>query len=292
MPQEANTEARVRSGGWGARLSNGTQLHEETEAVELCPAIDPLPVAHHVYRDPVEGDATACRRDREELAVVRAAHREPGDDLVADAEDVVDLHRQIREGNTEAEDHRLEAFATTGMRDVGRKVLLEHSRIASVPCPLNEVTYGGDVRVDGHTRDPTSAGSNGQTARASLGADARARAARTAAHTSAGSDELEHAGQSLGSRSSRLAKLVSNVGGLPGCPLADVAFEIVAKKYREIRSALSAAGWEVLRQRGSHEVWAKPGEKARIVVAGKDSDPVPVGTLSSIRRASGLEHLR
>jgi predicted RNA binding protein YcfA (HicA-like mRNA interferase family) len=39
-------------------------------------------------------------------------------------------------------------------------------------------------------------------------------------------------------------------------------------------------------------VWAKPGEAARIVVAGKANDHVPVGTLSSIRRASGLEHLR
>jgi predicted RNA binding protein YcfA (HicA-like mRNA interferase family) len=64
------------------------------------------------------------------------------------------------------------------------------------------------------------------------------------------------------------------------------------KKYREIRSALEGAGWEVLRQRGSHEVWGKAGEQARIVVAGRDRDTVPVGTLSSIRRASGLEHLR
>lgn len=64
------------------------------------------------------------------------------------------------------------------------------------------------------------------------------------------------------------------------------------KKYREVRLALKEAGWEVLRQRGSHEVWRRPGEAVRIVVAGKDSDTVPVGTLSSIRRASGLEHLR
>lgn len=64
------------------------------------------------------------------------------------------------------------------------------------------------------------------------------------------------------------------------------------KKYRDIRTALVEAGWQVLRQRGSHEVWCKPGENVRIVVAGKDSDTVPVGTLSSIRRASGLEHLR
>jgi predicted RNA binding protein YcfA (HicA-like mRNA interferase family) len=66
----------------------------------------------------------------------------------------------------------------------------------------------------------------------------------------------------------------------------------VAKKYREVRTALKEAGWDVIRQRGSHEVWARPGEDARIVVAGKDSDTVPVETLSSIRRASGLEHLR
>jgi len=64
------------------------------------------------------------------------------------------------------------------------------------------------------------------------------------------------------------------------------------KKYRDVRSALMDAGWQLLRQRGSHEVWGKPGERARIVVAGKDNDTVPIGTLSSIRRASGLEHLR
>ncbi len=64
------------------------------------------------------------------------------------------------------------------------------------------------------------------------------------------------------------------------------------KKYREVRSALLEAGWQVLRQRGSHEVWGKHGNPARIVVAGRDSDTVPPGTLSSIRRASGLEHLR
>jgi predicted RNA binding protein YcfA (HicA-like mRNA interferase family) len=64
------------------------------------------------------------------------------------------------------------------------------------------------------------------------------------------------------------------------------------KKYREVRTALKEAGWQVVRQRGSHEIWARPGEEARIVVAGKDSATVPLGTLSSIRRASGLEHLR
>jgi len=64
------------------------------------------------------------------------------------------------------------------------------------------------------------------------------------------------------------------------------------KKYREVREALHDSGWKVLRQRGSHEIWGKDDDRARIVVAGKNSDTVPAGTLSSIRRASGLEHLR
>ena len=64
------------------------------------------------------------------------------------------------------------------------------------------------------------------------------------------------------------------------------------KKYREVRASLKEAGWEILRQRGSHEVWGKSGETVRIVVAGKDSDTVPVGTLSSIRKASRLDNLR
>jgi predicted RNA binding protein YcfA (HicA-like mRNA interferase family) len=64
------------------------------------------------------------------------------------------------------------------------------------------------------------------------------------------------------------------------------------KKYREVVPPCLMRGWTVLRQRGSHEVWAHPQPPERIVVAGKDSATVPVGTLGSIRKASGLEHLR
>ena len=64
------------------------------------------------------------------------------------------------------------------------------------------------------------------------------------------------------------------------------------KKYREVRSHLTEAGWTVMPQRGSHEVWAHPDHDVRVIVAGKDSDTVPVGTLGSIRRATGLEQLR
>jgi predicted RNA binding protein YcfA (HicA-like mRNA interferase family) len=64
------------------------------------------------------------------------------------------------------------------------------------------------------------------------------------------------------------------------------------KKYSDVRRALLDAGWRVARQQGSHEVWLHPDRARRIVVAGKQSDTVPVGTLASIRRASGLEQLR
>lgn len=66
----------------------------------------------------------------------------------------------------------------------------------------------------------------------------------------------------------------------------------MAKKYKEVRQVLIANGWNVVRHTGSHEVWAHPDRDDRIVVAGKNSDTVPVGTLGSIRRASGLEELR
>lgn len=59
-----------------------------------------------------------------------------------------------------------------------------------------------------------------------------------------------------------------------------------------VRAALKAAGWQAVRQGGSHEVWAHEAHRARIVVAGKDSDTMPAGTLASIRRVSGLENLR
>lgn len=66
----------------------------------------------------------------------------------------------------------------------------------------------------------------------------------------------------------------------------------MAKKYREVREILEAAGWSAVRQRGSHEIWPLRTSGQRIVVAGKPSDSVPAGTLAGIRRASGLEQLR
>jgi predicted RNA binding protein YcfA (HicA-like mRNA interferase family) len=65
----------------------------------------------------------------------------------------------------------------------------------------------------------------------------------------------------------------------------------VAKKFREVRRALRDAGWVQVRQAGSHETWRSDDGRV-VTVAGKDSDTVPVGTLSAIRRATGIESLR
>ncbi len=64
------------------------------------------------------------------------------------------------------------------------------------------------------------------------------------------------------------------------------------RKYREVRAELIEAGWSVIRQRGSHEVWSHPDRPQRIVVAGRDSATVPAGTLGSFRKASGVADLR
>jgi predicted RNA binding protein YcfA (HicA-like mRNA interferase family) len=44
---------------------------------------------------------------------------------------------------------------------------------------------------------------------------------------------------------------------------------LMPKKYRDVRKALLDAGWRVVRQAGSHEVWAHADQEVRIVVAGK-----------------------
>jgi predicted RNA binding protein YcfA (HicA-like mRNA interferase family) len=67
----------------------------------------------------------------------------------------------------------------------------------------------------------------------------------------------------------------------------------MAKKYRDVKRALRAAGWEWLRTAGSHEVWTHPtGGRVVIPGGGKDNLEVPVGTLAKIRRRTGLKELR
>jgi hypothetical protein len=39
-------------------------------------------------------------------------------------------------------------------------------------------------------------------------------------------------------------------------PLGGVRSAVMAKKYGDVREALIDAGWQAVRQRGSHEIWA------------------------------------
>lgn len=68
----------------------------------------------------------------------------------------------------------------------------------------------------------------------------------------------------------------------------------VAKKYRDVKRIMRAAGWRRLRSAsGSHETWISPtGVRITVAGGGSDNKEVPVGTLSKIRRLTGLKDLR
>jgi predicted RNA binding protein YcfA (HicA-like mRNA interferase family) len=66
----------------------------------------------------------------------------------------------------------------------------------------------------------------------------------------------------------------------------------MAKKFRDVRKALNGAGWNRVRQTGSHEIWESADGSRVVTIAGKNSDTVPSGTLAAIRRATGMSDLR
>lgn len=64
------------------------------------------------------------------------------------------------------------------------------------------------------------------------------------------------------------------------------------KKVKEVIAILEREGWMLVRQQGSHRHYRHPNRPVIVTVAGKPSTTVPTGTLSSIRRTSGLDELR
>jgi predicted RNA binding protein YcfA (HicA-like mRNA interferase family) len=66
----------------------------------------------------------------------------------------------------------------------------------------------------------------------------------------------------------------------------------MSMKVGEVIAVLERNGWVMVRQRGSHRVFRHPHTTEAVTVPGKRSKDVPVGTLASIRRKSGLEELR
>ena len=67
----------------------------------------------------------------------------------------------------------------------------------------------------------------------------------------------------------------------------------MAKKYRDVTKALRRAGWTRERSKGSHEVWVHPDGRHVVVPGGGHANrEVPVGTLATIRRETGIKELR
>ena len=59
-------------------------------------------------------------------------------------------------------------------------------------------------------------------------------------------------------------------------------------KSREIISALQQDGWSQVAQKGSHVQFKHPTKKGRVTVPHPERE-VPVGTLKSIEKQSGLK---
>jgi len=64
------------------------------------------------------------------------------------------------------------------------------------------------------------------------------------------------------------------------------------KKVKEVIAILEDNGWTLARQSGSHRTYKHPGHVLLVTVSGRTNSTMPVGMLTSIRRASGIEELR
>ena len=60
-------------------------------------------------------------------------------------------------------------------------------------------------------------------------------------------------------------------------------------KVREVLRTLRADGWYLVATRGSHRQFKHPTKLGRVTVAGKPSDDLSPGTLSSILKQAGLK---
>ena len=60
-------------------------------------------------------------------------------------------------------------------------------------------------------------------------------------------------------------------------------------RSREVIAALERAGWQQVRQRGSHVQFKHPQQPGRLVTVPHPNSDIPVGTLRSIEKQSGLK---
>jgi predicted RNA binding protein YcfA (HicA-like mRNA interferase family) len=60
-------------------------------------------------------------------------------------------------------------------------------------------------------------------------------------------------------------------------------------KVSEVLRLLSDDGWYLVATKGSHRQFKHPAKPGRVTVAGKPSDDLAAGTLSSILKQAGLK---
>lgn len=60
-------------------------------------------------------------------------------------------------------------------------------------------------------------------------------------------------------------------------------------KVRDAIRLVEQDGWRYTRLRGSHRVYKHPARLGIVVIAGRPSDDLPVGTWNSILRQAGLK---
>jgi predicted RNA binding protein YcfA (HicA-like mRNA interferase family) len=60
-------------------------------------------------------------------------------------------------------------------------------------------------------------------------------------------------------------------------------------KVRDVIRLIERDGWYLVATRGSHRQYKHASKPGRVTVAGKASDDLPLGTLNSILKQSGLK---
>lgn len=63
----------------------------------------------------------------------------------------------------------------------------------------------------------------------------------------------------------------------------------MTKKVKDITDLLENNGWQCIRFRGDHRIYAKSGARRPVVVPGNLNDDLAIGTLKSILRETGLD---
>lgn len=63
-------------------------------------------------------------------------------------------------------------------------------------------------------------------------------------------------------------------------------------KVREVIKVIEAAGWFMVRIKGSHRQYKHPDRKGLVTIAGNLDDELAKGTLNSVLKQSGLKYGR